>query len=212
MDGTQKIKAKLEPVTGTYTKAGKKLSLELTPKHGKASASSNKEASSTKKKKDSGLVESKAGGAASRSCLSPSEPATIDKSHALVKHHPSADKKVALDAKKTSTDSKSISSMLTDVKSRSSLLQKEFERIQPSPKSSTETDELKSNPIGGQSKSQELKTHTMSAKLEFVHDRQIPKILRLDQYNNIQRSPQVRQVDIFSTLNSFLGEILFTPS
>ena len=212
MDGTQKIKAKLEPVTGTYTKAGKKLSLELTPKLGKASASSNKEASSTKKKKDSGLVESKAGGAASRSCLSPSEPATIDKSHALVKHHPSADKKVALDAKKTSTDSKSISSMLTDVKSRSSLLQKEFERIQPSPKSSTETDELKSNPIGGQSKSQELKTHTMSAKLEFVHDRQIPKILRLDQYNNIQRSPQVRQVDIFSTLNSFLGEILFTPS
>ena len=198
MDGTQKNKAKLEPVTGTYTKAGKKLSLELTPKHGKASASSNKEASSTKKKKDRGLVESKAGGgAASRSCLSPSEPATIDKSHALVKHHPSADKKVALDAKKTSTDSKSISSLLTDVKSRSSLLQKEFERIQPSPKSSTETDELKSNPIGGQSKSQELKTHTMSAKLEFVHDRQIPKILRLDQYNNIQRSPQVRQVDIF---------------
>ena len=200
MDGTQKRKAKLEPVTGTYTKAGKKLSLELTPKHGKASASSNKEASSTKKKKDSGLVESKAGGAASRSCLSPSEPATIDKSHALVKHHPSADKKVALDedsAKKTSTDSKSISSLLTDVKSRSSLLQKEFDRIQPSPKSSTETDELKSNPTGGQSKSQEIKTHTMSAKIEFVHDRQIPKILRLDQYNNIQRSPQVRQVDIF---------------
>ena len=197
MDGTQKIKAKLEPVTGTYTKAGKKLSLELTPKHGKASASSNKEASSTKKKKDSGLVESKAGGAASRSCLSPSEPATIDKSHALVKHHPSADKKVTVDAKKTSTDSKSMSSLLTDVKSRSSLLQKEFDRIQPSPKSSTETDELKSNPTGGQSKSQEIKTHTMSAKIEFVHDRQIPKILRLDQYNNIQRSPQVRQVDIF---------------
>ena len=187
LDGTQKNKAKSEPVTGTYTKAGKKLSFELTPKHDKAHASSAKKASSTKKnKKDSsGLVESKAD-----SCLSPSASASIDKSHAVFKHHHSADEKVALDedtAKKTSTD----------VKSRSSLLQKEFDRIQPSPESSTETDELKSKPTEGQSKPQDLKTLNMSAKMKFVHDSKVPKILRLDQYNNIQRSPQVRQIQHF---------------